>query len=634
MCGIVGVAGRQDALTPVAMDHALGALRHRGPDANGTVRIDEIGGIFGHTRLSILDLSPLGAQPMTSRSGRWTVTYNGELYGFGRLRSDLTSAGRPPSGESDTAVLVEALDLWGLDGTLRRIDGMFAFAAADRTTGVVHLVRDRFGEKPLYWRHDGSGLAFASELGGLRAVVDTPLEVDPSSLASVLRWSFIPHPHTAYREVWQLPPGHRLAFNSRSGAAPEVVAWWDLRQATIDHAGEADALTLDEAAEQLGILLTRSVADRLQSDVPLGVFLSGGIDSSLVAAAARQALDGATLRTFTVSMAGAEVDEAPFAASVAAHLGSTHEVLMLDPRAALEMAPRIAQHWDEPFADPSMLPTYLICQAAAEQVTVCLGGDGGDELFAGYNRHVVGARLATAAKRLPAPLRQLAGSTLLHTPPGLVRFGQRLTPGAPVPELELKLQKAGLLLRGDEDTWAGLVGIWPDSSLEVSPHAPAIPDWVSDLPLVEQLVLADTAVVLPDQMLLKVDRGAMASSLEVRSPFLNPDILSWAWSLPMSHKADGNTGKVVMRRLAEQWLPPSISSRKKMGFDPPLAGWLRGELRDWATSLLDDARVVELGVLDRSDLHQTWAEHQSGKRNWDYRLWGVLMVESWLAQRP
>lgn len=630
MCGIAGIVGCDSREVIEVMRQAIDRLEHRGPDSQGFLALDGMNGHFGHARLSILDLSPAGAQPMVSTSGRWTLTYNGEIYGLDSLAMRLRQAGVHPEGRSDTALLVEALDRWGIDRTLEHIDGMFAFAAADRIEGAVHLVRDRFGEKPLCWHYQNHRLTFASEVGALKTLVHGGLQVNPAALASVLRWSFIPHPYTIYQDVWQLPPGHRLTFHLRSGETPQLNQWWDLRKNSVGTVPSDPSLTLGNAANQLGKLLVQSVAGKLDSDVPLGVFLSGGIDSSLVATAARKAIGGKALRTFTVAMPGAGLDEAPFARAVAAHLGTDHVVLPLTEREAIDVAPLIAGFWDEPFADPSMLPTFLICKAAREHVTVCLGGDGGDELFAGYNRHVIGAQLAHLTSRWPKAAKKAFGNGLLATPGWVVNAAGRML-RSDIPELDRKVQKAGLMLRGGGSAWSELVGIWPLEDLHTRPHQPSIPDWIANAPLLEQLMLTDTAVVLPDQMLVKVDRGAMASSLEVRSPFLSPEILSWAWSLPPHLKANGNTGKLVMRELARTWLPPAIHSRKKMGFDPPLAGWLRSELRDWAEDLLADPKSVSLGVLDHDSLAKTWDEHQRGTRNWDYRLWAVLMVESWLA---
>lgn len=609
------------------------AIAHRGPDAFGHFADPERHIALGHRRLSILDLSPTGAQPMTSRSGRWTLVLNGEIYNFRSIRRELDGLGVSFRGTGDTEVLVEAIDRLGVDEALARTNGMFAFAAWDHHDQRLLLARDRLGEKPLYWAHRGHTFAFASELRALRALPGIDLYPDSAAAAALLRWSFVPHPHTIYRDVRQLAPGDLLEVRlGGDGIHVQQRTWWSLAD-TIDHAvaHRSQGAGLDAAADELQPLLADAVALRLESDVPLGAFLSGGIDSSLVAALASQAMGDRTLRTFTVTMPGAGFDESGPARDVARHLGTDHHEVHLSLANALELVPRLAQIWDEPFADPSMLPTALLCSAARQELTVCLGGDGGDELFAGYNRHAVGAGLHQRAGRLPGPLRRSLGALAALPSPAVIDAASRLVPAARrPPNLGDKVHKAASLLRGGEDAWPAFAGIWPLSALGQRPIAPATPEVRAQLDAVERMMLVDTSAVLPDQMLVKVDRASMAVALEVRVPLLDHRLLEWSWRQPTHIRTSGGVGKLVLRRIAERTLPSDIVRRPKMGFDPPLGGWLRSELRPWAEDLLRSPRCVEEGWLDGAALRSTWAQHLDGKRNNEYRIWGVLMLEQWL----
>jgi len=634
MCGIAGVidASASSASSDTIIREMTHALLHRGPDQEGFYTAPT--GVFelGHRRLSIIDLSEAGAQPMASRSGRWVVAYNGEIYNHRTLRRDLAERVTEWRGHSDTETLVEAIDAWGVEATLTRADGMFAIAAYDTEAHRLVLARDRLGEKPLYWTRQGGRLAFASQLSALRQLPGTRLEIDPEAAAALLRWSFIPHPFTIYSGVHQLAPGHLLEVDVQHPEHDPVErAWWSLGEKVAEAKAHPSTLSLDGATREFERLLTESVATRLESDVPLGAFLSGGIDSSLIAAVAQRALSDQRLQTYTVSMPLAGLDESEHAASVAQHLGTEHTTLNLRLDEALAIIPQLPTIWDEPFADPSMLPAALVCRAAREHVTVCLGGDGGDELFAGYNRHAMGVKVDEWGRRLSPWTRRRIAATAHRLPPGLINFAGRLLPGARIPNLADKVHKAAHLLSGNNPVWDELAGVWPAAALGVAAHPPTISD-AGPLDSVEQVIIADTAAVLPDQMLVKVDRASMAASLEVRSPLLDPALLEWAWTLPLDYKTKGGVGKIVMRRLAAELLPAGIADRRKLGFDPPIAHWLRSELRPWAEDLLANPRCVQQGWLDGAALQRTWAEHLSGRRNWEYRLWAVLMLEAWLAE--
>ena len=638
MCGVAGVLGGADL---TAYSRAMAdAIAHRGPDAGDHWSSDGIG--LGHRRLSIIDLSPSGAQPMHSASGRWVIAYNGEIYNHRTIRRDLESAGVQFRGHSDTESLVEAIDHWGVERALLATNGMFAFAAWDRQTSTLVLARDRLGEKPLYWSDEDNRLLFASELKAFRTLPDFRPEIDPASVQALLRWSFIPHPHTIYRGVRQLRPGHLLEARLVDGRITITEReWWSLHDTVAGAMSRRPSTrSLDSAADELAPLLADAVAMRMESDVPLGSFLSGGVDSSLVAAFAQQASTTDPIRTFTVRMPELGFDESEHAHRVANHLGTKHTSVDMPLREVLDAVPTLASVWDEPFADPSMLPSLLLCRAAKRELTVCLAGDGGDEMFAGYNRHALGVSLWRKVRWMPAPVRRGVGRALLAPSPATIdRLGggvsRVLPPTLRVPNLGDKMQKAAAVLHaGHDGLWESLAQIWPADALPAWRGAAPTGPLVAGLDPVESMMLTDTAVVLPDQMLVKVDRASMAASLEVRSPFLDHRLLEWSWAQPLDVKTAGGVGKLVLRKVLDGLVPDDIVQRPKMGFDPPLATWLRGPLQPWAGDLLSSSQVVANGWLDAQALQRTWNDHLTGTRNHDYRLWAVLMLESWLRTYP
>lgn len=647
MCGIAGCLTARHDVGSLPLDGALEAMQmalaHRGPDAHA-VWSDVAAGIgLAHRRLAVIDLSPLGAQPMQSHSGRWMIAFNGEVYNHRALRADLEAEGTRFRGHGDTETLVEAIDRWGIDRTLVRLNGMFAFAAWDRHERRLTLARDRLGEKPLYWTMVDGALWFASELKAFRGLGTFRPELDPAAVNAVLRWGFVPHPSTIYRGVHQLAPGHLVEARLVAGAA-EVTerTWWSLGSVVADAVARRPAGSVDaaSAAEELRALLHDAVAMRMESDVPLGAFLSGGVDSSIVAALAQQSMGGAGLRTFTVRMPEVGFDESVHAESVARHLGTVHTTVDLPIAEVLAAVPELATVWDEPFTDPSMLPSLMLCRAARRQLTVCLAGDGGDEMFAGYNRHVFGNSLWRRVRPLPGGARRLLARTLLLPSPATVDramagVGRVLPSRLRVPNPGDKVQKAAAVLRADEHgLWASLAQIWPSGALPATTGEPlgGVPRGaaVSGLDPVEEVVLADTAVVLPDQMLTKVDRASMAAALEVRAPLLDHRLVEWTWRQPLELKTAGGVGKLVLRDVLAGMVPSTLTDRPKMGFDPPLAAWLRGPLRAWAGDLVSSSQVVEHGWLSGDELRRTWSDHLSGARNYDYRLWALLMMESWL----
>jgi asparagine synthase (glutamine-hydrolysing) len=455
----------------------------------------------------------------------------------------------------------------------------------------------------------------------------------------VLRWSFIPQPHTIYHGVRQLAPGTMLvASHDRTGRLElRHERWWSLAD-TLDDAivTRPASRTMIEAADELDGLLYDAVACRMESDVPLGAFLSGGIDSSLVAVMAQRALGTTPLRTFTVKIPEPGLDESVHAERTARFLGSNHTTVELSLAEALAIIPRLPTVFDEPFADPSMLPTALLCQTARQYQTVCLAGDGGDELFAGYNRHAGGSAIWNRTRRVPAVARRTAGRALLRIPSEgyewAARGAHRVLPRRwQLPAVGDKAHKAGALLSGEGALWESMAGIWPEQCLAASPYQPWVPSLDSALDPVEDIVLRDISSVLTDQMLVKVDRASMAASLEVRVPFVDQRLLAWSWSQPMDIKCRRGTGKLVLRELARRLLPPDVAERPKLGFDPPLARWLRTELKEWAGDLLESPGAKALPFDSQDTLRQAWDQHQSGRRNLEYQLWGALSMVEWLA---
>ena len=645
MCGLAGVldpAGSTPAGALEAKARAMvGRLRHRGPDDEG-VWCDAAAGVaLALRRLAIVDLSPAGHQPMVSASGRYVLVFNGEVYDHRALRSRLEGTGTRFRGHSDTEVLLAAIEAWGLRTALQRSNAMFGLALWDVAERRLTLARDRLGEKPLYYGWAGGDLVFGSELKALHGHEFFAPAVDRDSLAAYLRWSFVPHPRTIYRDVATLPPGALVTFaaGSPTGTMPEPERWWSLASVVAAGGPRTGAVPAD-AADQLDELLGDAVALRLQADVPVGAFLSGGIDSSAVVALAQQR-SGAPVRTFTVSMPDAGFDEGAEAKAVAAHLGTDHEEVQLSVADALAVVPRLPVVYDEPFGDPSAVPTVLVSEVARRQVTVCLSGDGGDEVFAGYNRHVLGPRLWRAVGAMPAPLRRAAGAALA-LPPGdwWDRAGARLPGRLRMRNPGDKVEKLGRLLRADgaAGLYRQLAGQWDDPASVVLGATEAVaidrtPErWPPLNSPLEELLWLDSAMVLPDDMLTKVDRASMAASLELRVPLLDHRIVEWAWSLPPAAKVRGGQGKWVLRQVLDRYVPKDLVDRPKMGFDPPLAAWLRGPLREWAEALLDSDRLAAEGWFHPAPVRAQWEEHQAGDRNHDYRLWAVLMFQAWIDQ--
>jgi asparagine synthase (glutamine-hydrolysing) len=635
MCGIAGLfdlrASPREA-DPTAHAQAMAdTMPHRGPDGFGAWGDAGAGIGLAHRRLAIVDLSPTGAQPMHSADGRFVITYNGEVYNFQDLRTELLALGHAFRGTSDTEVMLGAFQHWGIAGATKRFVGMFAFAVFDRRERVLHLVRDRVGVKPLYWTIQDDTLLFGSELRALMAHPSFRREVDPDALAAVVAYSYVPAPGTVFRNVQKLPPGAIMSI--AAGGEPKIQRYWRIEDAV----AKRGSLKLDagEAVEALDALLRDSVRRRMVADVPVGAFLSGGIDSSTIVAL-MQAESNKAVRSFTIGFSDAAYDESAIARQVAEHLRTDHTEIRLDASDALNLVPQIPDWFDEPFADSSQLPTYLVAQVTRKQVTVALSGDGGDELFAGYPKYAWLDQIWRAAGRLPAPLRALAGHALARTPEAALKpLASMLLDAGRAERIGEKSRRLALALSACDPDRAGLalarVGI--DRSIvtgETHGHrlaplqglTPHLPD------LISRMQVNDIATYLPDDILTKVDRCTMAVSLEAREPLLDHRLVELVWSLPRDvHQTGGPKG--LLRAVLGRYVPPAWMDRPKRGFSVPLAEWLRGPLRGWASDLLSPQRMRAEGLLDAAAVERLWQRHLAGTENNATGLWNVLMIRAW-----
>ncbi|MGY2083170.1 asparagine synthase (glutamine-hydrolyzing) [Blastococcus sp. SYSU DS0539] len=640
MCGIAGIAGGLAGRSPETLDDLLGAslaaLRHRGPDGEGRWASPRLPVALGHRRLAIIDLTTDAAQPMTVDDGEHGLSFNGEIYNFRELRADLERHGDRFRTSSDTEVLLLACRRWGPVETARRARGMFAFAYVDGPRHRMWLVRDRFGEKPLYWTRHESSVAFASELKALAALTGHRPAIDAVSLATFLSRSAVPQPATIYEGVAQVPPGGAVCVELGDRITDADIS----RHVHWDAVGEAVRArmapfrgSLDDAVEAVHEELRDSVQRCTISDRPIGAFLSGGIDSTVVTALMQEASD-LPVRTFTIGFDDPSVDESSYAAAVAAALGTKHTTVSLSADDVLAVVPDLPTMYDEPFADPSQLPTHLVARVAQADVTVALSGDGGDELFGGYNRHITSERLYRPLARVPRGLRGLAGSTALRVSPSAWdSLGRVAGMRAPTGGLGPRVHKLGAIadFADAQDLYGKLTSVTGRRYVlgDVAPRPALLPSVGSPA---ESFMLADAIGYLTDDILVKVDRAAMAVSLETRIPMLDPAIYRLAWSLPLEHKLAGGVGKLVLRRLLADVLPADLMDRPKMGFGPPLGDWLRGPLRSWAEDLLSPATLRRQGILDVDAVRATWARHASGRRDHTNEVWNLLVFQGWLAQ--
>jgi asparagine synthase (glutamine-hydrolysing) len=643
MCGISGLwniscSSSYEQITNMVerMNHAL---YHRGPDSSGIWSDSERGIALGHRRLSILDLSPLGHQPMKSENQRYMLVFNGEIYNFRELTAELLALGYNFRGTSDTEVMLAAFTEWGIEPAVQKFTGMFAFALWDRQEQTLHLGRDRIGEKPLYYGTIDNTFIFASELKALKTYPNWQGEIDRNALGLFFKYNYVPTPHTIYQNIFKLLPGTILTIDRDNiHTIHQPAPYWSL--SSVVEAGVNYPFIGSEAAaiQRLEELLKDTISHQMVSDVPIGAFLSGGVDSSTTVAI-MQSISTQPIKTFTIGFTEDSYNEAPYAAVVAKHLGTDHTELYLTPAEINAVIPTLAKIYDEPFADSSQIPTILVSQLAKSQVTVSLSGDAGDELFGGYNRYFLGEKFQRNILPIPSVLRQMGSNAISTRSPqqwdSLVK-----TLGIKYPTPGDRLHKLGSIL-GCADEWSfydRLVSCWQND------QNPVIDAVISHHPLVNynssytsgnftsEMMLADTLTYLPDDILVKVDRASMSVSLESRIPFLDRQIIEFAWSLPMSMKLRDNQTKWILRQLLYKYVPKEAIERPKQGFGIPIDRLIRTSLRDWAESLLDRHKIESAGYLNYQLIRQKWDEHQSGIRNWQHHLWGVLMFQAWLEE--
>lgn len=613
------------------------AVRHRGPDDAGHWLDPDAGIALGHRRLSILDLSPAGHQPMVSASGRYVIVYNGEIYNHHDLRAELEHVGAAPDwrGHSDTEILLAAIAQWGVKPTLERLNSMFAFALWDQQARTLTLARDRMGEKPLYYGISGGVFLFGSEMKALKVHPAFRGEVDRDALTLYLRHNYIPAPHSIWRGIRKLPPAHYLVIDGGQGGLPEPQCYWDF-DAVARAGAAAPRAEGPHLIDELEVLLKDAVLRRMEADVPLGAFLSGGIDSSAIVAL-MQAQSARPVRTFSIGFHEKGFDEAVHARAVAAHLGTDHTELYVTPGDALAVIPKIPAMWDEPFSDSSQIPTFLVSEMTRRHVTVSLSGDGGDELFGGYGRYFKAAKFWSALSAIPAPLRSL-GAALARSKPSLAlgaSIDRMVSGSGRGRHVADRLPKLADLLshHSPESIYLQFVSHWREpAQIVLGAHEPVTvlrEDGTRFGDFRQTMMYLDTLTYLPDDILAKVDRASMAVSLEARVPFLDHRVVEFSWNLPMSAKIRGGTGKHILREVLYRHVPKALLDRPKMGFGIPIDDWLRGPLRDWAEDLLDERRLREEGFFDPAPIRRLWEEHVSGGRRWHYHLWDVLMFQAW-----
>lgn len=644
MCGIIGfwdtsrsmVAGQMVAV----VERMAHQLYHRGPD-DGGVWIDPQAGIaFGHRRLAILDCSPAGHQPMRSASGRYVVIFNGEIYNFATLRCELERRGYPFRGRSDTEVMLAGFSEWGVVAAIKKFNGMFAFALWDNEEQRLYLGRDRLGEKPLYYGWAGQTLLFGSELKTLKMHPAFTGELDLQAVSVFMRYGYIPAPYSIYKGIYKLTPGCLLQWGS-SSREPTFLSYWTAKDAAETGQATAFMCSEQEALAKLEDLLADAVQLRMVADVPLGAFLSGGIDSSLLVAL-MQAYSSQPIQTFTIGFYEPEYNEATRAKAIAQHLGTNHTELYLMPEEAIGVIPKLPILYDEPFADTSQIPTFLVAQLARQRVTVSLSGDGGDELFGGYSAYLKERWIWHKIRWIPIPIRQIIAKLMISVNPQYwsrtLKICKLLLPDSLQSVQSVKrIHKLSMLLASTtpEDLHMAFVSDWGSEQVTAIAQATSHTaftnrwQWANLCDFTQQMMHLDTITYLPDDVLVKVDRATMGVSLEARAPYLDHRLVEFAWQLPLSMKIRGTQGKWLLRKLLEKYVPSSLMDQPKKGFNVPIDQWLRGSLRDWAEGLLDETHLGWDGLFQPELVHRYWQEHLRGDHNWQHCLWRILMFQAW-----
>lgn len=641
MCGFAGLLSHSmlGSDADQILENMGLAIEHRGPDSSG-IWFDAASGIgFSHRRLSIMDVSSHGAQPMRSASGRYMIAFNGEIYNHVDLRDKLARDQHVIqwSGHSDTETLLACFEIYGIEATLSQLHGMFAIALWDRDQAQLTLMRDRLGEKPLYYGWLGEAFLFGSELRALKAVPGFESHVDPQALSLFLQYGYVPAPFSIYDRVSKLMPGEYLQVSLRD-PQPVTRAYWSVDEIIRNGLNAPFQGTADEAVGALESMLKTTIGRQMLSDVPLGAFLSGGVDSSLIVAL-MQAQSSEKIKTFSIGFDDPRFNEAPYAKEVAQHIGTEHEELYVSAREALDVVPMLPDIWDEPFADPSQIPTFLVSKLAKRKVTVSLSGDGGDELFCGYNRYLVAGKLWRYMKPIPAGLRAGVGRLMTTVEPGGWDSLGRWLPGSKgLGSIGDKVHKlAGVFAaRGPHDVYNNIVSNHAQANnLLLEPVIDSRPTRLANQGLcdVQQMMAWDLKEYLPGDILTKLDRAAMAVSLEGRAPFLDHSVVEFAWSLPLEYKFREGETKWALKQVLYKHVDRALIDRPKMGFGVPLRDWLIGPLREWAEALLDARKLRGEGHFDVDAVHRLWQEHVGGKRNHAAVLWNVLMFQAWLARQ-
>lgn len=641
MCGIAGFlmsSASSSEETKSWLKSMTDAILHRGPDEGGEWVSRESNVALGHRRLSVIDLSAAGAQPMMSPSGRFVMVYNGEIYNHTAIRAELESSGLVGQwrGHSDSETIVTGFEVWGIEATLQRTVGMFALAIWDRERQELTLARDRLGEKPLYYGWQGMTkptFLFGSELGALRAHPSFSGEIDRNALCSYLRHNCVGGTHSIYQNIFKLAPGCLLSLSLRE-PTPVVKSYWSAQEVVLQGLNNPFRGSAEEAVEELNGLLCDAVKQQMVADVPLGAFLSGGVDSSVIVSL-MQAQSSRAVKTFSIGFVEKKYNEAEFAKAVAKHLGTDHTELYVTPEQAMTVIPKLSKLYSEPFADSSQIPTFLVSELAREHVTVSLSGDAGDELFCGYNRYQITSQGWNKLKKVPLSWRTSLAQMITKISP---KTWERFAGFMPHAHIGDKIYKGAAVMtsRTAGELYQGLASHWTDPSSVVIGGAEYyglnshLEQKFGSLGPVELMMLFDLLGYLPDDILAKVDRAAMAVSLETRVPFLDHRVVEFAWTLPLQYKLCNGVTKWPLRQILYRHVPRDLIERPKMGFGVPLGEWLRGPLREWAEELLSERKLREGGFFHSNSIRAKWGEHLSGARNWQHHLWSVLIFQSWL----
>jgi len=650
MCGICGFYSKSSFKSDEIIKKMNLSIHHRGPDDSGIWQDGNAGIVFGHQRLSIIDPTPAGKQPMHSSSGRLILTYNGEIYNHLEIRSELQEIKSNIKwySNTDTETLVEALDFWGIEVTLKKLVGMFAFAVWDRKLRSLTLVRDRMGEKPIYFGWQGIGdktvFLFGSELKALKVHPEFRGNINNDAIVLQLRHNCIPAPYSIYKDIFKLLPGHYLQLKENDlvkKLLPNSKPYWSLVEVATQGVNKLKSLSANDIEKELEQLLKISIKQQMMSDVPLGVFLSGGVDSSTVVAL-MQAQSNQPIKTFTIGFNEQEYNEAKYAKEVARYLGTEHTELYVSAEQAMAVIPKLAYIYDEPFSDSSQIPTFLISQLAKKKVTVALTGDGGDEVFCGYNRYILSKNLWNKLTLIPLPLRKILASGIKSiNSQSWNKFLKILPSLNQYTNLADKVYKVTSALESKTlfDLYYKLISNWQNPNeilLNGKEPRTFLTNYESELTKLDgqqQMMLLDSMTYLPDDILVKTDRAAMATSLETRAPFLNHKLLEYAWQIPQPLKLKKTQSKWILRQILYKYIPKKLVERPKVGFGVPIDSWLRGPLKDWAQALLDKTKLRNQGFFNPDSINIKWTEHLSGKKNWQYEIWSILMFQEWLSKK-